>query len=140
MTSPRPPVLEKGAHSAPTITTFSRSWSAFTTRDERECERLAGARLATTAARLKEEANEEDERQAMFARKGAVAACVVMFFYCCSVRGEEGKGGWLGGREGVRVMSVSKETLRKLRHICDDDDDDEVAGGWILTFFGWCQR
>ena len=52
MTSPRPPVLEKGAHSAPTNTTLSRS-SALTESALRP--RTAGARgAAARAARLKE--------------------------------------------------------------------------------------
>ena len=52
MTSPRPPVLEKGAHSAPTNTMFSRS-SAWTESAWRP--RAAGARgAAARAARLKE--------------------------------------------------------------------------------------
>ena len=52
MTSPRPPVLEKGAHSAPTNTTLSRS-SAWTESARRP--RAAGARgAAARAARLKE--------------------------------------------------------------------------------------
>ena len=52
MTSPRPPVLEKGAHSAPTNTMLSRS-SAWTESAWRP--RAAGARgAAARAARLKE--------------------------------------------------------------------------------------
>ena len=81
MTSPRPPVFEKGAHSAPTTTTFIRS-SALTTREERERvdEVCAGERLAATALRLKSEgAKEGDDLAARPVRIGAAAAKAMLW-------------------------------------------------------------
>ena len=63
MTSPRPPVLLKGAHSAPTIT-LRRSWSARSTRELRARALVLGLESAIGAARLKEGAKDERPRVA----------------------------------------------------------------------------
>ena len=60
MTSPRPPVLLNGAHSAPTRTTLSLSDVEATTRADRRVRVLVRARNAVTeAARRKEGATDD---------------------------------------------------------------------------------
>jgi hypothetical protein len=130
MTSPSPPVLEKGAHSAPTITTFSLSLSqsATTLSEERGCfERWCGTRLATAAARRKEREGEK-EGEARAARRciltGAGAACVAMLLLCPAAGG-------VRAREGEHIVTSAYRSQIPTKRFRVELDSMQVVTGWL---------
>ena len=107
MTSPRPPVLLKGAHSAPTMTTLRRSPSARTTTEARS--REAGARGFGAPARVprRNERRAKDDAASRAAGMGAEREAMAW-----RARGGVGCVGAAGTPAGVVTNAKNKKNGR----------------------------